>query len=347
MFCPNCGKQNREGADFCAGCGTKLPASPQAQQTQQAVQYPAPEPQQPVSPQLAAGQPQAKDANPVLIFVITMLVGLILIAAFLLFIKPGYLINSDSSRADTSSVSDSSEKDDTSSKTTKKTKKKDSSSSSDSDSSKVETTTKKRKKKTETTTTAESETATETTTTTAATIEKPKETKATTDKTLDDKNKAYAEAGQYSTNARPSFDEFEWCFGQNGLIYTPSSGVDMITEPLGFTGGWKAMVIYNPSNYAGTFIRELDNVDIGINGDSVDMTFDWYLMSYDTSESYNEEDMADTLFLGSVSGSGFTVTAGDAELTMNYFWKADGKEYALGTMQLPDLTSAYVALIRP
>ncbi|MBR1422364.1 MAG: zinc-ribbon domain-containing protein, partial [Ruminococcus sp.] len=28
MFCPNCGKQNREGADFCAGCGTKLPASP-------------------------------------------------------------------------------------------------------------------------------------------------------------------------------------------------------------------------------------------------------------------------------------------------------------------------------
>ena len=341
MFCPNCGKQNRQGADFCAGCGTKLPASPQAQPVQQTVRYPAPEPLQPQQP--SAPQPQAKEANPVMIFVITMLIGLILIAAFLLFIKPGYLINSDSSRADTSSVSDGSEKDDTSSKTTKKTKKKDS--SSDSDSSKA-TTTKKRKKKTDTTTSAP-ETETETTTTTAAATEKPKQTQATTDKTLDAKNKAYAEAGQYSTYARPSFDEFEWCFGQNGLIYTPSSGVDMITEPLGFTGGWKAMVIYNPSNYAGTFIRELDNVDIGVNGDAVDLTIDWYLMSYDTSETYNEEDMEDTLFLGSVSGSGFNVSSGETTLTMNYFWKADGKEYALGTIQLPDYTSAYIALIRP
>ena len=160
---------------------------------------------------------------------------------------------------------------------------------------------------------------------------------------------AYAEAMAYSTNARPTFSEFDWCYGQFGLVYEPPGNADRITNSLGFSGGWKCMIIYNPTNNAGTFIRELDNVSIGVNGGAVDLTVDWYLMSNDAQAGLeNEEDMADTLFLGSASNGGVSVSNAERNTSMNinYFWKDDGKEYALGTMRLSDGLEAYVALTR-
>lgn len=167
----------------------------------------------------------------------------------------------------------------------------------------------------------------------------------------EERNAAYEEAMRLSTSARPSFDEFEWCFGQNGLVYTQPEGTEPITDPLGFSGGWKAMVIYNPSNSAGTFIRELDNVDIGINGDTVDLTIDWYLMSVDSSEMTNEEGMPDTMFLGTIpeeyTGGGFRAFNGQRTVNMVYFWREGTSQYALGTLTTEDGLPAYIALTRP
>ena len=161
------------------------------------------------------------------------------------------------------------------------------------------------------------------------------------------RNEAYEEAMKLSTNARPSFDEFEWCFGQNGLVYMQPEGTESITDPLGFSGGWKAMVIYNPSNIAGTFIRELDNVNIGIYGESVDFTIDWYLMSVDIGETTNEESMPDTMFIGEYSDGGFRAFNGQRTVNMVSFWREGESQYAIGTLTTEDGLPAYIALKRP
>ena len=149
-----------------------------------------------------------------------------------------------------------------------------------------------------------------------------------------------------STGDRPSFDEFEWCFGQGGLVYEAPAGAEMITEPLGYCGGWKAMVIYNPTNSAGTFMRELDNIDIEVNGDSAVITIDWYLMENDGNERYSEEDMEDSVFFGDVTDSGLYVS-GAAEISINSLWRENGRQYALGAIITSDGLPAYLAMVRP
>ena len=164
-----------------------------------------------------------------------------------------------------------------------------------------------------------------------------------------DPNKhAYSEAMVYSTYERPTFDEFEWCIGQNGLVYEPSGGTPL-TNVIGYSGGWKCMIVYNPSNIEGTFIRELDNVDITVDGAIVNLKIDWYLMSNDSQAgALNEEDMPDVMFTGGSIGGVVSVSSGETNtsIEMKYFWKDSGKEYALGTMQLADGLSAYVAFVR-
>ncbi len=160
---------------------------------------------------------------------------------------------------------------------------------------------------------------------------------------------AYAEAMAYSTYQRPTFDEFEWCYGQNGFIYEPPASGSVITNDLGFSGGWKCMIIYNPTNIEGTYIRELDNVDIVVENGLVDLTIDWYLMTNDTQAGIdNEESMPDLKLTGSSLGGGISVSNDDVNTSMiiSSFWKENGYEYALGTMQLSDGMLAYVALTR-
>ncbi|MBQ2605139.1 MAG: hypothetical protein VZR27_05335 [Acutalibacteraceae bacterium] len=174
------------------------------------------------------------------------------------------------------------------------------------------------------------------------------ETKRKSQPDYSENNAVYDEAMSYSTNERPTFDEFEWCFGQNGLLYEPTGG-ERIMNDLGFSGGWKCMIIYNPTNISGTFIKELDNVEIGVNSGSVDLTIDWYLMSNDTqSEMVSEENMPDTLYLGLSLNGGVSAASEETQtsIVIQYFWKDSGKEYALGTMELSDGLSAYVALTR-
>ena len=160
---------------------------------------------------------------------------------------------------------------------------------------------------------------------------------------------AYVEAMAYSTYQRPTFDEFEWCYGQNGFIYEPPASGSVITNDLGFSGGWKCMIIYNPTNIEGTYIRELDNVDIVVKNGLVDLTIDWYLMTNDTQAGIdNEESMPDLKLTGSSLGGGISVSNDDVNTSMiiSSFWKENGYEYALGTMQLSDGMLAYVALTR-
>ena len=159
----------------------------------------------------------------------------------------------------------------------------------------------------------------------------------------------YSEAMVYSTYARPTFNDFDWCFGQFGLVYEPQGDVTRLTNALSYSGGWKCMIIYNPTNVSGTYIRELDNVSITVDQALIDLTIDWYMMYNDAySEPENEESMEDTHFQGYNLNGCLTVTNDSlgTKLVLEPFWKENGYEYALGTMYLSDGTSAYVALTR-
>ena len=107
------------------------------------------------------------------------------------------------------------------------------------------------------------------------------------------------------------------------------------------------MIIYNPTNKAGTFIRELDNFTVITAGDKAEVTVDWYLMDIDSGESYSEEDMEDTVFSGTAEDGYIIVMAGDAAMTLNQFWTDGKSEYATGMIDLGDGTYAYVGLVRP
>ncbi len=388
MICPYCNSQINDDDTFCQFCGNTVAQSSAAQNVQydlvQNTQYTQPKNTQYAQPQNTPYQPPvtpyqngnaqapaAKGPNGLLIFSLVIVIGLLLIAAVLLFIKPGYLTHSND---DSSSSKSSKSVTTTAKKTEKKTSKRKTDESSErekvttapvDDSSQAEevittapvttttapeTTEKKttttKKTEAETTTTTKKTTTQTTTTKKQTTTSKPAATtKSAEDIRIEENNSVYEEAMNYSTYTRPAFDEFEWCFGQSGLVYEPPGGAQMVTNPLGYTGGWKAMIIYNPSNYDGTFIRELDNIDIGVYEDSVILTIDWYFMDIDSAESYNEEDMEDTNFFGSVTDTGIYVS-GDAEISINSLWKADGKEYALGTLTTSDGLPAYLAMVR-
>ena len=383
MLCRNCGKKLTDGASFCGSCGTAVgkssaaasgpaespaPASPPASSTPPPPASPPPEPSAPPPPDPAAppqpdpaqtpppafqqpqqtpppryGQtafqqgsvpayaaaPRQNQPNIALLLIIALLGALVLIAAVLLFIKPGYLLHRDNGGG-SSSLAEIVEIGGTSAPVSR----------TDTETAALAAVT-------------DAQPAAETTQPADVTAQntqeppaEPPESDVPQNSPGSSGNNALDEAWNASTSARPTFEEFEWCYGQNGFVYQMPEFAERITDMRGVFGGWKAMVIYNPTNAGGTFMRELDNVVIGINGSDVSLSIDWYLMAEDSSESYSEEDMPDSIFNGYVTDTGIYVM-GDSIISIDSFWKDGGKQYAAGTLTTTDGLEAYIALVRP
>lgn len=391
MFCPKCGAQLKDNARFCRLCGQQLFAEapppkapePQPQQTnlQQTAAVRDVTPQQNTQPGYAQppqyNGPQAKRSKAVPITVITLSVMLLLTAAFLLFIKPGFLISKDEgsssdadpssslssfdgSEADSDSISessessggDSSESDETSSEDESREESSAAETTAVPESSEETVTTASQtttvsatQSTTGTTTRSTTKAAAQTTTKSTTKATTKSTTKSTTKPAPSEKNSVLEEAAKYSTYDRPSSDEFGWCFGQFGLVSGPPEGTKTVTDPLAFSGGWKAMIIYNPNDTSAGFTREFDNIDIKINNGKVSLTIDWYYLEEPESETMNLEDMDDVVFTGKAGSKGISVT-GIADITVNSLWKANGKEYAVGKVTTTGGTQGYLALVR-
>ena len=364
MFCPKCGNELNDNAKFCGKCGTTLngeqppagrpetPAVPAPVQT-------APEPSK-------TGQPERSKA--VIVSVTAFSLILILTGAFLMFIKPGFLLSKDDSSSSVSAADDGEKAnnwvtgpsyipDSTGGDTAGGNE----SSAAEADvttaapESSEETVTETTAATTAVTEKVTTETTTEATTqaTTEATTEAPP---VTTDESPaengngekekeKEREKLIEQAMENSTYERPSFDEFEWCYGQSGLVSDPPAGAEVISYPEGYAGGWKAMVIYNNGTDGDPMMRELDNIDINFENDKVTLTIDWYHMEIAGSESFNEEDQEDTTFVGRVTDAGI-YASGAAEITVYHLWKADGMEYAVGVITTSDGSPAYLAMVR-
>lgn len=173
------------------------------------------------------------------------------------------------------------------------------------------------------------------------TSDDPKETSPSRSGAEDEDTSAMNEALSYSTYDKPSFEEFEWCYGQNGLVTSPPEKAEPITNAWGFTGGWKAMIVYND----GSGMREIDNCMITMSDDIITLTMDWYYSEVLNSEGSSMEDMDDTVFYGISTGGGLAVD-GPSAITLNHFWKYGGKEYSVGTVNTASGSAAYIALVR-
>ena len=153
-----------------------------------------------------------------------------------------------------------------------------------------------------------------------------------------------AEAICFSTAEKPEFGDFEWCYGQFGLVRDPSESGEQLTNPYAWAGGWKCFIIDTPEDNAETYVRELCSAEISIDGSSGAMTIKHCIYELD-GESFDDSVTADFSFTGNITGGKLDVT-GSGRITMNYFWKENGREYALGDFMLPDGTEAYIALLR-
>ena len=266
----------------------------------------------------------------------------------MLFVYPGWLVGADddddddsSSRRskDSSSVSqvDSDSSDDKSS----------SSDDKDDESSQEETSA--------TTTTSVTTSAppeeTASATTTTADILTPPDTQATTTTKAspsggNNNDDDFTEAMNFSTNSRPTFDEFDWCYGQSDLVRSVPSGAVKLTSASSIAGGWKCMFMYSRGDSGDLLARELSNITFDVKGSSVTANIDWYLMEQPESETIPEEDFDDESFDASFSGGKLSGTFYDNAIEITEFWKENGKEYAYGEYKLEDDIYIYIALVR-
>ena len=261
-------------------------------------------------------------------------------AAVILFVKPGYLVkkDSDSSGSDKKNTSVTSvSADEGEAVPVNDTSADESADGTDTttttaapDTSPADTTTAATTEATTTTTT------TEATTTTVTTTEAPP---ATTPSPAD-------VAEKFSTYDRPEYSEFGWCVDGGSLVKSAPSGADVITDGEGFAGGWKGMIIHKPSDSIETDTHELVNMDIKVSGSSADLTIDWYWLSPGNKEGYNEESLDDKKVSGTINGGAINAADGNYKVNIDQFWMENGKEYAIGSIEVSGGFTSYLALVR-
>ncbi|NLD72610.1 MAG: hypothetical protein GX649_07825 [Chloroflexi bacterium] len=149
-----------------------------------------------------------------------------------------------------------------------------------------------------------------------------------------------------STEERPKVDEFAWYTESVFYDGVPADAVT-IDRLDAATGGWKALILYDPEGVHDASALELLNMTIDGTEESLQLTLDWYLIFWLGDESgYDETDMEDSVFAGQWDG-GTLWASGAGTIHLTEMYEANGRQYAIGTLATPDGIPAYVALVRP
>lgn len=151
----------------------------------------------------------------------------------------------------------------------------------------------------------------------------------------------------YSTDARPTTDDFLGWYTSDVMWNGAPAGVTRLTELSDILGGWKGLIYYDPENTEDSEAIELLNflVDEGQYG--LTLTADWYSIYWLTAgHERNEEDMEDFIFPATWSG-GQLKGDRDHVITFTDLYEKDGKQYACGYMETASGIPAKVAMVRP
>lgn len=149
-----------------------------------------------------------------------------------------------------------------------------------------------------------------------------------------------------STEERPDLEDFLWYTEDVAYNGVPSD-VDIIDNIASLTGGWKAIIIYDPNNEYNENAMEFLNVALAGTAESLTLTLDWYQIFWaNEGENFDETDMEDSVFSGKWENGGLWAS-GAGTIRLTQFYEQNGKQYAVGTMDTPDGIPALVALVRP
>ena len=149
-----------------------------------------------------------------------------------------------------------------------------------------------------------------------------------------------------STEKRPDLENFLWYTEDVAYDGVPSDAniIDNI-DPL--TGGWKAIIIYDPNDEYDAGAMEFLNIALAGTAESLSLTLDWHQIFWaNEGESFDETDMEDGVFNGKWENGGLWAS-GAGTIRLTQFYEQSGKQYAIGTMDTPDGIPALVALVRP
>lgn len=149
----------------------------------------------------------------------------------------------------------------------------------------------------------------------------------------------------YSTAARPDLSDFLWYTEEVQYDGVPSEAtvIDNI-EPL--IGGWKALIIYDPNNEMESYAMEFLNINLTGTKEGVSLLLDWYMIFWGDGQGFDETDMEDSVFTGRWDETGLWAS-GPGTIRLNKFYSINNRQYAIGTMDTPDGTPAFIAMVRP
>ena len=149
-----------------------------------------------------------------------------------------------------------------------------------------------------------------------------------------------------STAKRPASEEFLWYTEGVFLNGAPADAV-FIEQYESVKGGWKGLIIYDPSNEHGMNGMELLNVAIDGTKEDASVAFDWYWAFWANEENgVDETEMDDVTYAGRWENGSLTGT-GAGTLRLAQFYEQNLKQYAVGTLDTPDGIPAFIALVRP
>ena len=370
MFCPKCGTKLDDNARVCSTCGNLFEQAPVQPNDMQAFEpmNEIPAPTQPMQsftndvppvhqPDTAPMQPVAqvkKKSHTALIAVLSVILVCAVAGSALFYFNPGGIFgesddDDDSSSKKSKDSSSVSQVDDDSDDESSTDEDSSSDESSDSDSSEetTTTTTTATSEPDDTTTTSDTDASSDDSTDTT-TASSDTETTTTSDQGgTADEDEDYKEAMKYSTNERPSFSDFEWCYGQLDLVRKRPTDSTQIKTANRMAGGWKCMFIYSTSKNSDMIAREVNNVIIDPTADEINMTIDWYMMEIPNSENVPEENMDDTVFPVTVGSNGALMgEPKGGKIVISEFWNDGKNDYAVGEYQTDSGLYAYVALYR-
>lgn len=152
------------------------------------------------------------------------------------------------------------------------------------------------------------------------------------------------DAASVSTADRPDLEEFQWYddVRQKG-VWPDAEGMTAFDDLI---GSWKGMIAYATDQKMEPYARALLNVNITGEEQNCHLTLDWYQMCWGERSPRDETDKADSVFSGAYRSSECYVT-GSGSITLGQFCRYQGKEYAFGTLTLPDGNGVELVLMRP
>ena len=148
-----------------------------------------------------------------------------------------------------------------------------------------------------------------------------------------------------ATTERPGLSDFMWYF-DGAYYYGIPDDVTYVYDSEQMVGDWKGFIFIDPERKYNSYAFQFLNVNIDIDGQSAYVVFDMYQYCPENSEIFDMNGEKQEYSGNFENGAVFATGIGNVHIDSFYFGK-DNRQYAIGSLDTPDGTPAYLALVRP